>query len=620
MLERLLDLSNEHLRLEVFADASACIHDGGTGTTWRMASHAMQDEGTVDVGHTWQRTDRSICEQYVATFRGTRVDANHVVFERIDELGRARGTVKAGYFLDGKHLEVTVPEISPDIPSLLFPPTLEAESLVLPSQAGRWLRRPVPSSTRKVYRYLASLNMRWFGGLRGDSGWLAIVPEGFADGGVQITGMNATALWLQSLGRWDYPRRLRYAFVRGGYVELAKAYRAWAEGAGLVKTLEEKIEEKPEVRHLIGGPQICFFMGRPYRRERFTHYGFQIPAHVRDQPEGLQVFLTFRDVARIKEEIKALGMRRGIFSLHGWIQGGYDETHPDVWPPDAAFGTVEELRELSSEKDPYFLLLHDNYQDIYRQSPSFPKGTCKQRDGSPLAGGIWMGGQCYILNSEAALGYARRNWPHFADIGLRAMYSDTISAELFKQSWEYGAEQTRQQDHDGKIELMKFFREQGLILSSENGADFAVPYLHTAPAGNHERAAGETVPLWSLVFHDCIVSHLHLNVFSPDTPVNDPRLTSLLCAAWGYAPMFGGFSAQSWEAVKGGFAYVPPLADLHEVIGLTPMVGHRMVTSDAAVEETTYANGQRVLVNFSPEAQRIEGVELAGQSWKLQDV
>lgn len=617
MPECLLDLSNAHLRVEVFADASAQISDAATGTTWRMNGHAMQDNGTVDVGHTWQRTDRSICEQYVGMFRGKRVDQNHIVFERIDELGQLRGWFKVGYFLDGKGLEVTLPEVSGEIPSLMFPPALESDSLILPNESGKWLREPVPKWTRKVYRFLASLNMRWFGGLRGDCGWLAIVPEGFADAGVQVTGLDVTPLWLQSLGKWDYSRRLRYQFVKGGYVELANAYRQFAEEAGLVKTLKEKIAERPATANLLGGPQICFFMGRQFRRERYKHYGYPIPEALRDEPEGVQVYLTFADVARIKEEIKALGMKRGIFSLHGWIQGGYDETHPDVWPPDPAYGTVDELRKLVDEEEGYMLLLHDNYQDIYRQSPSFPHGTCRLPDGSPLPGGIWMGGQCYILNSKAALAYAQRNWPHFEGIGLKAFYSDTISAELFKQSWEPGAEQTRQMDHDGKVALMRFFHDQGVILSSENGADFAIPYLHNAPAGNHARVAGESIPLWSLVFHDCIVSHLHLNVFSPDTPVNDPKPTALTCALNGYAPMFGGISAENWDEVKERFGPVVELAELHEKIALTPMVNHRIVTPDASVEEATYADGQRVLVNFSTEEQTVEGTMLEAQSWQL---
>ena len=70
-----------------------------------------------------------------------------------------------------------------------------------------------------------------------------------------------------------------------------------------------------------------------------------------------------------------------LFTLGGWIHRGYDNQHPDILPTapecggDAAFADcARRVMALG-----YLFCLHDNYQDIYRDSPSWDERLHHER-------------------------------------------------------------------------------------------------------------------------------------------------------------------------------------------------------------------------------------------------
>ncbi len=613
--EPILSLENEHLRFEFGADASGELLDKAANRAWRMPPLAVQDMDTMEEGHAWQRTMRAFGERYAGRFRAQR-EGDTIRLALLGRLGREVGAFRCRFRLDGPWLEVEVPEISEEIPSLVFPPPIECEAMVLPMKQGRLVREPLNRFEHRVYRYAGGhLNMRWFGGLRGTSGWMCIVQDGVEDAGILQAGSRAAPLWLKSLGHWNSPRRIRYRFVEGGCVGLAKAFRQWAKDHGLFKTLDEKIDEVPAVAGLIGGRNLHFMMGWMFRRSRYDEVWSPVPDELAGREEGVVPLITFRQAARIIEDARQLGMKRGVFSYHGWINGGYDESHPDVWPPEPALGTVEELRALCTPEEPFVACLHDNYQDIYEQSASFPAGTCRRRDGSPLPAGFWRGGQAYILNSKDALDRARRNWPHLGSLGAANIYSDTLTSEILKQSYEEGNTLTRAEDLEWKRRTMAFFKDQGVIFSSEDGCDFGVPHLDSAPHGKHTRTPGESVPLWALVYHDCVVGFRNAPGLSPD----QYRLRCLENVLWGWALVFGGFTAENWPQHREAFAKSFYVDDWHAQIGRDEMVNHAYLTDDFLVEQTEWSSGRAVVVNFADEERRADGVSVPARDYVIRD-
>ncbi|HEY0007866.1 MAG TPA: hypothetical protein VGB55_03995, partial [Tepidisphaeraceae bacterium] len=170
----ILTHENESLRFVLNADGSAQIEDKVGGASWRMASIAYQEEGAIDAGHVWQRTTRSSCEQFAGRFRLTTESENVVRCTLLDELHQPLGDFRVRVVLDGIWLRFELLSIDEALPSLVFPPPLEASSLVLPQGVGKWIRKPIAG--RSLYRLYGGLNMRWFGGLQADEdkGYLAV--------------------------------------------------------------------------------------------------------------------------------------------------------------------------------------------------------------------------------------------------------------------------------------------------------------------------------------------------------------------------------------------------------------------------------------------------------------
>jgi hypothetical protein len=608
----ILTHENESLRFVLNADGSAQIEDRVGGASWRMASIAYQEEGAIDAGHVWQRTERSSCEQFAGRFRLEAGSENVVRCTLLDELHQPLGDFRVRVVLDGIWLRFELLSIDEALPSLVFPPPLEASSLVLPQGVGKWIRKPLAG--RFLYRLYGGLNMRWFGGLQADEdkGYLAVWTQGHHNAGVLATGFSAMSAWLKSLGKWETPMTVSYRFTTGGYVGLARAYRVWAIENKLHKSLTQKIEEVPNVALLLGGRELNCLLGHTLAASRFQETLRPIPAELEGRETVLHRKIGFHDVARIEKEARELGWNRGVLIVRGWIRGGYDESHPDIWPPEAGFGTIEELQDILQPGENSIGGFHDNYQDIYQQSASWPHGVNITSDGKPMRGGYWEGGQSYILNSGAGLNYARRNWEHLQTLGAGKIYSDTITTQYLYQSYEEGNTLSRVQDEDYKQQLMAFWKSKGLVLASEEGSDFGIPYLDTADT-QHARLVDEnsvSIPLWTLVFHDAVFTSRH-NTTVPDRSGAAHIPWYLPNLLWGYYTMWGiPGEDESRDGWKQGFAESLFVEEWHARIGLADMTNHRFLSEDFAVEETQFSSGESIIANFAPEARTVEGITI----------
>ena len=105
------------------------------------------------------------------------------------------------------------------------------------------------------------------------------------------------------------------------------------------------------------------------------------------------------------------------------------------------------------------------------------------------------------------------------------------------------------------------------------------------------------LPLWELVYHDCVVAQWYWGDYNNKLPaVWDRR--DLFNALYGTPPMFM-FNRRLWEKERAGFVQsyqtVCPIA---RATGYSEMLSHRWITPDHAVQETTFANGQTVTVNL----------------------
>ena len=184
---------------------------------------------------------------------------------------------------------------------------------------------------------------------------------------------------------------------------------------------------------------------------------------------------------------------------------------------------------------------------------------------------------------------------------------------------------TRTESKQYKMELLRYVSEEcGLVCGSETGHDAAVPYVHyfegmlsLAPyrvpdsgrdmmrlwddvpeqVAKFQTGHVYRIPLWELVYHDCVVAHWYWGDYNNKLPKLWDR-RDLWNALYGTPPMFM-FSRKSWEVNRDRFVQsYRTAAPVARATGYAEMLSHEWLTSDHAVQRTRFANGVVVTVNF----------------------
>ena len=258
-----------------------------------------------------------------------------------------------------------------------------------------------------------------------------------------VLGKSAKSFRIQFLGKGDY-------------VTIARAYRKVAQEKGWLVTWDEKLKTNPERAKLFGAVNYKLWSTLDRRMNAES-----------TQEEAVHVNWTFDESAQVAEHLKRdLKLDRVLFIMGGWIHRGYDNQHPDILPTapecggDAAFADcARRVRNLG-----YLFCLHDNYQDIYRDSPSWDeKLIMKTPDGKLARGGHWAGGTAYLTCSQMALDLARRpqNLPAVKALsGADAYFIDTTYAAGLQECFDPAHPLTRWDDMKWKQALSDYARER----------------------------------------------------------------------------------------------------------------------------------------------------------------
>ncbi len=596
-------LENEHLDFTVYEDCSADMIVKATGRKWHIGPVAWQDVHEIIEDVVWTRNPRYWCDYFVGRFKATPEGDTLL----IDVFGppwiESRGQFRVRWGLDGEELTLQVFDIDERLPSLNFPPPVESESLVIPDEVGRWVKDDNVSMTCQFITQNNGLNMRWFGGLAENEkdGWMILCEENYVYMGAYLNGKTIIPTYLKSKSEWLPSRSVRYCFTDGGYVGLAKRFRRYMEDNKLFRKLDEKVDENPELKRMLGGRVISFFQSDTKRTFNDENFYSRLTEEQKKVPEKLDVHITHDDAKKIIDMAKSWGMEKGLFNLRGSFPGGYDDRHPDIWPPEQALGTVDELKEIIQQDDPYLACLHDNYQDIYTQCPSFPEGVIRTRDGHLMHGGYWHGGQCFIVCSKEQRGYAERNWPQLSTLGMKAHFVDTLSCVRFYECHHPDHPMTMEECRQSKMKLMSFFKDQGLILGSEEAADFGLIWIDWLE-NRHIHTPGQSIPLWPLVFHDAA---FYTRYPALGTSGGEPAglLETML---WGYMPYWPAESLATWPEQEKAFKASLIADKVHARVGMDEMTNHQY-HGDGMVEQTEFSSGVSIVANFADDPRDFDG-------------
>lgn len=524
----------------------------------------------------------------------------------------------------GLDLLLTV-RLQPDVPELLveligsgdmpapirFPhPYLgqPGDYLVIPMNEG--ISYPVDDPAIPPMHLIAygghGICMPFFGTTDGKEGEMAIL-ETPDDAAVAIDRLDGNLVvvpeWQPQRGQFGYARAVRYVFLNeGGHVAMAKRYRAYAKQRGLVRTLREKKSVNPQVDLLIG---------------------------------AVNVWCWERDAVALARDLQSAGIERILWS---------NRQAPDN------INILNDLGVLTSR--------YDIYQDVMDPS-NFPRLRRIHSDWTTNAwpqhiiwdaNGQWIRGwgveskdgsliPCGVICDKLALDYARERVPaELATHPYRCRFIDTTTAAPWHECYHPAHPMTRTQSKQWKMELLRYISEDNhLVTGSETGHDAAVPFVHyfegmlslgpyrVPDAGRRMSEVWTNVPprvaqfqlghqyrlpLWELVYHDCVVAQWYWGDYNNKLPALwDKR--DLFNVLYGVPPMFM-FNRSLWEANKGRFvqSYQNTIPHVRKV-GYEEMVDHRFLTQDRSVQQTVFANGVRVTVNFGEKPYaRPEGGEI----------
>jgi hypothetical protein len=548
-----------------------------------------------------RRTDRHYEQKPIPdlfVIADANLSANRIDYSLLDPMTDA--VYKTSVRLDGDQPEFTV-ELAGGGElrrSLRYPypfVTGTGSRLIVPMNEG--ISYPVEDESIREMRLIAygghGICMAFWGVTEGEGGQMTIL-ETSDDATIRIA-RNESLLyiapeWDAQHGRFGYTRRLRYVFFeRGGYVAMAKRYRAYAQKIGLFKTLEQKRQENPNVDRLIGAVNVWCW----------DKNGLVIVKEM--QAAGIGRILWSN--AQSPENLKALNAMGVLTSRYDIYQ---DAMNPETFP-----------------------LLRYTHPDW--TSAGWPKDMIIDSKGDWLRGWEIEGKDgkmypCGTLCDKLAPDYARKRiTAELATHPYLCRFIDTTTAAPWRECYSPDHPMTRSDSRHWKMELLRYVSQDcHLVVGCETGHDAAVPYLHyfegmmslgpyrVPDAGRAMDRIWDEVPpdvakfqmgheyrlpLWELVYHDCVVAQWYWGDYNNKLPALwDKR--DLFNILYANGPMFM-FNRELWNQKKDRFVQsYKNICPLLRSVGYSEMTDHRILNADRSVQQSAFSNGTTVTVNF----------------------
>lgn len=568
----------------------------------------------------------------------------HVKITRVNQTS-SLSAIAEGYYLDALaplkielRLEQTAPEfsiqthMSPDTPMAQWAGAFSTAPTFCAPEANHELVVPLgegflyPTDNEKIPSHLmqladgSGLTMPWFGIVDNKTGsaaicWTRNETDALARMYYRQQGEKKAGAvmldWLPQKNSWGYDRTVTYWFAdSGGYVALCKRYREEARATSKLVTFQEKRIQHPEVDRLLGAPNCWFqFFWRVSDKSKRMEY----LRWLHDRGIDRMLFCN-TDTLDSTDEIISWG----------YVPSAYD-LYSDVWPE-------EEVEAAQVPGRSY------GYPDkvLVRYNGTLQRGWVQKTPAGEFPS--------YILCTTQQLGWAKERIPLVLSAQKRlAHFFDTTAGLPLYECYSPQHPMTRADDRSARIELFKYAGSLGLLVGSEMGVDWAVPYLAycegmMSPVPYRHPEAGYLkqdikpdnrtyqyqlnpavrVPLWELVYHDACIAYWYWG----DATNTFPELwtlRTLFNALYATPPMYmilkdeELFLKQRDRIVETHLQLKP----LFEAVNFSEMVSHAFLSTDRKLQVSKFHNGAEVVVNFSSEPRRYRDTEIPAQSFKV---
>lgn len=465
--------------------------------------------------------------------------------------------------------------------------------------------------------------MNWFGTTDLTSGLAVVNKTGF-DARLSLRWLEkprrfvGAFVWKPSLGRFGYDRVLLYHFsATNGYLPLTKRVRRYYVEETPWITLREKSAQLAQLDRMIGAVDIWIWRDTPYRVDQMAQADVsQMPA---DPLNG----------ADFVRELHAAGVDKALLAF----SVGRNDSPAYQYPKTPDEQRIS--RELIDEADRlgYLPLVYDNYtvpSDRRWDAATVKRITIYNADGTPYLAPNRKTNIFYPWIIDRARDEVQA---HLAALPMRARFFDTLPARPLVEAYQPGrAPADRAEMARGKRDFaLMLSGDLRLVLGGENISSFMVPYLHynegtmtmSGFMGKSESANKGYIdwpidplatrygmnefyrlPLFELVFHDAIVSTWHWRTENHKSAQLWQR-HDLFNILYGTMPLWN-LKPALWRDYKEQFvaSYRNVCTNVFAKVGYDELLSHRWLTPDRKVQESVFASGLRVTVNFSDETYR----------------
>ena len=495
-------------------------------------------------------------------------------------------------------------------------------TFLLPQMQGIAWRRNLSASfvqQFRTYKRVVGLQMPFYIVQSGDD-WMMCVFRTPDDAAVTIYKEKGeepkiTPRFYKSLKSLRYERRLIYRFQHGaGYPQLCKSYRdRYVKPDGNYKTLAEKTAERPVLRKALGAPYV--FIGASNQ-----------------SPDTIMATL---------DTLKAMGYDQAmVVSLTCYNPGGKGSEHllpavlhqyPELADPVRALGYL-----------PVGWLLPNHYT---KDCPGYdPDKVARTGNGSMIK--CWRIGE--KLEWQALmpdlivpeLKKEQREW-----IFLDGFHFDTgASSGLYEMFSTDGRVFTRSDDKKYRIGYFKYFTDRGKVNLSEGAQTWCVPYLDVGSVNGfgdwlEEGFHYDLVPLWYLVFHECVQG---MWWEGKSYQASDFRKKFLCDISWGcpptICPIYNTVRYNSRDAgselIRFGHSFLRPdgaeyKEQIRESVAVyrfarqvagAEMTDHCFLDNQRRVSRSEFSTDHVAYVNFGGDAFRLsDGRTIEGESYIIDE-
>lgn len=498
------------------------------------------------------------------------------------------------------------------------PESGEITSFYMPYLQGIAWRRNIEAAFVqhfRVYKRVVGLSMPFYLVNSGED-WMMCTFRTPDDAAVSIYKEKGrepliTPRFYRSLTSLRYQRRIVYRFeYETSYTKLCKVYKdKYAKADGYYKTFAEKAAERPLLERALGAPYV--FLG---------YY---------DQSADT--------IMAALDTLKAMGFERAlVVPLRSYNPGGKGTEHLSPGVPIDCPGLADRVRGLGYIPCGWLLVNH-----YTKDCPGYdPKMVARSARGEPIK--CWRIGknlEWQALLPDLIIPTLQKeelDW-----MFLDGFHFDTgASSGLYEMFSQDGRIFTRTDDRNFRTAYFKYFTDRGKVNLSEGAQTWCVPYLDVGSVQGfgewiEPELEYDLVPLWHLVFHECLQGAWHEG---QTYQAGDFRKKFLCDMSWGspptIAPILCLYRYNSREAGgrptpfshnflrPDGKEYKEEIRQSVEVYRLAravageEMTDHRFLDKERRVARSEFSNGKVVYVNFGKEEYTLpDGRKLKEEGW-----